>query len=165
MSKTNWKKLADKDYLGSWDIENGDLVLTIKNVEQKKVKNPQGKEELCIVCEWYENYKPMILNATNCKTISKIYNSDYIEDWCGKKVALFVTSVSAFGDTVEAIRIRNFIPREVVKEVLVCEDCGQEIKSSNGLDANSVAQYTLNKYGKKLCSECAAKLKNNGGNQ
>ena len=95
----------------------------------------------------------------------KIYGSDYIEDWVGKKVALFVASVSAFGDTVDAIRIRNFVPREVVKEVLICEDCGQEIKSSNGLDANSVAQYTLKKYGKKLCSECAARLKENGGNQ
>ena len=29
MAKTNWKKLANKDYLGAWDIEQGsDLVLT-----------------------------------------------------------------------------------------------------------------------------------------
>ena len=165
MAKTNWKKFANKDFLGSWDIENGDLILTIRNITQKSVKNPQGKEELCIVCEWVENYKPMILNVTNCKTISKIYNSEYIEDWVGKKVQLFVTTVSAFGDTTEAIRIRPIVPREVTKQLLICDECGQEIKGANGLDANQVAQYTSNKYGRKLCSECAAKLKNNGGNE
>ena len=53
MAKTNWKKLANKDYLGAWDIEQGsDLVLTIKNVTQKPVKNSQGKDEEVIVCEW-----------------------------------------------------------------------------------------------------------------
>ena len=165
MAKTNWKKLANKDYLGAWDIEDSDLVLTIKNVKQQAVKTPQGKDEDCIVCEWVESYKPMILNATNCKTISKVYNSDYIEDWVGKKVALFKTMVSAFGDTTEALRVRPYPPRESIKKQLICEECGCVIEGANGLDDTQLAQYTKNKYGKQLCSGCATKLKNNGGNQ
>ena len=165
MTKTNWKKLANKDYLGSWDIEQGsDLVLTIARIEQRQVKNPQGKDEEVIVCEWQENYKPMILNVTNCKAIAKAYNSEYIEDWIGKRVSLFTTMVSAFGDTTEAIRIRPYAPRVEKKVELICSDCGQIIKGANGMDAESVAAYTKTKYGKKLCSECASKLKN-GGNQ
>ena len=165
MSKTNWKKLANKDYLGSCDIEGGsDLVLTIANVSQKQVKNPQGKDEEVIVCEWQENYKPMILNVTNCKAIAKAYNSEYIEDWVGKPVSLFTTMVSAFGDTTEAIRIRPYAPRVEKKVEIVCEECGQVVKGANGMDAEAVANYTKNKYGRKLCTECASKIKN-GGNQ
>jgi hypothetical protein len=165
MAKTNWKKLANKDYLGSWDIEGGsDLVLTIRNITQKPVKNPQGKEEDCIICEWKENYKPMILNATNCKAIAKAYNTEYIEDWVGKPVSLFTTMVSAFGDTTEAIRIRPYAPRVEKKVEIVCEECGQIVKGANGMDAEQIAVYTKNKYGKQLCTECASKLKN-GGNQ
>ena len=164
-TKTNWKKLANKDYLGSWDIEGGsDLVLTIRNITQKEVKNPQGKDEEVIVCEWRENYKPMILNVTNCKAIAKAYNSEYIEDWVGKRVSLFTTMVSAFGDTTEAIRIRPYAPRLEKKVEIVCEECGQVVKGANGMDAEQVANYTKNKYGKQLCSDCASKLKN-GGNQ
>lgn len=165
MAKTNWKKLANKDYLGSWDIEQGsDLILTLKNVEQRQVKNPQGKDEEVIVAEWVENYKPMILNVTNCKAIAKAYNSEYIEDWIGKRVSLFTTMVSAFGDTTEAIRIRPFAPRVEKKPEFICVECGQVVKGANGMDAEGVANYTKNKYGKQLCVDCASKLKN-GGNQ
>ena len=164
-NKTNWKKLANKDYLGSWDIEgSSDLVLTIRNITQKEVKNPQGKDEEVIVCEWKENYKPMILNVTNCKAIAKAYNSEYIEDWIGKRVALFTTMVSSFGDTTEAIRIRPYAPRVENKVELVCEECGQVVKGANGMDAEQVANYTKNKYGRQLCGECAIKLKNGGNN-
>ena len=165
MAKTNWKKLANKDYLGAWDIEQGsDLVLTIARVEQRQVKNPQGKDEEVIVAEWREGYKPMILNVTNCKAIAKAHNSEYIEDWVGKPVSLFTTMVSAFGDTTEAVRIRPYAPRIEKKADIICEECGQVIKGANGMDAESVAQYTFKKYGKKICSDCATKLKN-GGNE
>ena len=164
--KTNWRKLADKEYLGSWDLpeDNSDFIVTINNIEQKQVKNPQGKDDLCIVCNFRENIKPMILNATNCKTIEKVYGTPYLEEWAGKKIALFKTTISAFGDTTEAIRIRNFIPREIVKEKHYCAECGCEITAANGMDADSVAAYTNKKYGRELCSICASKLKN-GGNQ
>ena len=165
MAKTNWKKLANKDYLGSWDIEGGkDLILTVRNVSQKPVKNPQGKEEEVIVVDWVENYKPMILNVTNCKAIEKAYNSAYIEDWIGKKVALFTTTVSAFGDTTEAIRIRPYAPRVEVKAEIVCDECGQVIKGANSMDAEAVAEYTKKKYGRQLCGDCARKVNQGGTN-
>ena len=37
---TNWKKLMDKNYLGSWDVDEGkDLVLTIKGARQEEGRN------------------------------------------------------------------------------------------------------------------------------
>lgn len=164
MAKTNWKKFMDKDYFGSWDIEDTDLILTIKEIKLEKIKNPQTQEEAeKPICYWIENdYKPLVLNSTNCKTIQKVYDSPYIEDWCNRKIALFKTNVSAFGDMVECVRIRPYVPR-IENRQLICEECGSVIEAANGLDADTVAKFTKNKYGKQLCANCGAKYK--GGNQ
>lgn len=53
----------------------------------------------------------MILNKTNCKAIAKAVGSPYMEDWAGKKVSIYISKVKAFGDMVEAIRIREKAPQ------------------------------------------------------
>lgn len=85
---THWKKLTNPDYIGAYAIEDGkDLVLTIAYVRQESVIGSDGKKEECIVCHFSEkDAKPMILNVTNCKTISKLYGTPLIEQWAGKKV-------------------------------------------------------------------------------
>ena len=83
---THWKKLTNPNYLGAYSIENGqDLILTIKYVQEEKVIGPDGKKDDCVVCHFSENVKPMILNATNMKTITKLYKTPYIEEWTSKK--------------------------------------------------------------------------------
>ena len=68
---THWKKLTNPNYLGAYSIENGqDLILTIKYVQEEKVIGTDGKKDDCVVCYFVENAKPMILNATNMKTIT-----------------------------------------------------------------------------------------------
>lgn len=86
---THWKKLTNPNYLGAYSIENGqDLILTIKYVQEEKVICPDGKKDDCVVCHFSENVKPMILNATNMKTITKLYKTPYIEEWTGKKIQI-----------------------------------------------------------------------------
>jgi len=53
----------------------------------------------------------MILNKTNCKTISKIYKCPYIEQWKNKKIQIFIDKVKAFGEVHDALRIRPFEPK------------------------------------------------------
>lgn len=109
---THWKKLTNPNYLGAYSIENGqDLILTIKYVQEEKVIGPDGKKDDCVVCHFSENVKPMILNATNMKTITKLYKTPYIEEWTGKKIQIGIEKVKAFGDVVEALRVRNIIPK------------------------------------------------------
>lgn len=87
MEKTHWKKLENPDYLGAYALQpDQDLIVQIKSIAQENVYNPNNnKEEVCTVAHFVgENIKPMILNVTNCKTISKIYGTPYIEDWAGK---------------------------------------------------------------------------------
>lgn len=111
-TKTHWKKLHNPDYIGAYTLMDGDvkeLVVKINSVTTKKVKNQDGKEEDCVVAD-LAGQKPMILNATNMKTLQKVTNSPYIEDWKGVSVTLYVAKIKAFGDVVDALRIRPTLP-------------------------------------------------------
>lgn len=153
----HWKKFMDKNYLGSWDIEDKDLVLTIKSVGVESVSNPSGKSEEKLVMHFVEDYKPMILNATNCKAIEKVCGTPDIENWVGNKVSIFTTKITAFGEETDALRIRSYRPVQAKK--YYCDECGKEITSFGNMDAEAVAMYSKNKYNKQLCIECAKKLK------
>jgi hypothetical protein len=158
--KTHWRKLINLDYLGAYSLEPGkDMILTIKNVKNEMVTGPDGKKEECMVMAFMEkDTKPMIVNSTNAKTIQKLYGTPYIEEWAGRKIQLFADKVKAFGDIVEALRIRPYVPKQASIS-LKCTDCPNDIKGFNDKTAEQIAQYTYNKYGKQLCSACATKMK------
>lgn len=154
---THWKKLTNPDYLGAYALEPGkDLVVTIKSVANEIVTGTDGKKETCTVMRFAENgIKPMVLNATNSKTITKLFKTPYIEQWAGRKIQIYVEKgVKAFGDVVDALRIRPFLP---VEQELKCADCGKTIEGFGTTAASVVAKHTLAKYGKMLCSACAKK--------
>ncbi|KKL04806.1 hypothetical protein LCGC14_2612330, partial [marine sediment metagenome] len=47
-TKTHWKKVFNKDYLGSHDLDDGkDLVVEIDRVEVRTVKDSTGKDGKC----------------------------------------------------------------------------------------------------------------------
>jgi len=118
--KTHWKKLHNPDYIGAYTLMDGDvkeLVVKIKSVKTKEVQSPDGKKEQCVVAELV-GQKPMILNATNMKTLQKLSGSPYVEDWSGLAVTLYVAQVKAFGDVVDALRIRTTLPTPPAKAEL-----------------------------------------------
>lgn len=110
--------MLNYDYLGAYSLDNGkDLTVTITRTDRELVKSAQHpKGEDCFVCYFKEVDKPMILNATNCKTIQGLY-SPYIEDWAGKRVTLYIKDVKAFGTITDALRIRDFAPKAVNVDV------------------------------------------------
>lgn len=115
MSKTHWKKLNNPDYIGAYELMNGEeateLVVTITKVSKKTVTGPNNRSDECIVAE-LKGQKPFIINATNAKTITKLADSPYIEDWAGLSIILYVAQVKAFGDTVDALRVRDVLPEK-----------------------------------------------------
>ena len=111
--KTHFKKLRDPNYFGSWDIQDGEheeLTVTIKQAAPGQVKNDRGTEDVTLL--HLVDYKPLILNATNAETISKVLDSPFIEDWTGKRITLYVKRVKAFGDWVDAVRVRDKPPKD-----------------------------------------------------
>lgn len=159
---THWKKLNNPDYLGAYAFEPGEEKTgTIDFVKQESVIGADGKKDECIVCHFKESaLKPLILNATNCKTITKLYATPYIENWAGKKITMCVKQVKAFGDVVDAVRIKNVKPNSGGKTAEIkCEICGNVIKGMGQYDAAFVANKNKERYGKCLCIDCGNKAK------
>lgn len=114
--KTHWKKTFNPDYIGAYVLEPGEeKTVTITKVVNEMVVGQNGKKEECTVA-YLKNDKPFILNRTNCKTITKLYDTPYIEEWAGKSVIIYADKVKAFGEQVEALRIRMRKPEMVKKD-------------------------------------------------
>lgn len=111
--KTHWKKLHNPDYLGAYSLDvDGkyiEKVVTIEKVLNESVTGQDGKKETCIVAK-LKGEKPMILNATNCKTLRKLFDSPHVENWTGKPITIYVAKVRAFGEEHDALRIKAAFP-------------------------------------------------------
>ena len=152
----DYRKFMDKNYLGSWDVpDDEDLVLTIDHAARDDVKNERGSERKLTI-HFVEDYKPMILNATNSKAITAAHGSSKVEDWAGKKIAIYTTKVTAFGGTTDALRIRTTAPK--VTEA-ICEQCKKPITAHGDFSVNKIVTMSKAKYGEALCWDCSLKRK------
>lgn len=158
MTQTHWKKLHNPDYLGAYSLADNsgkytEQLVTVSKVEMKRVKGLNNKEEDCITC-WFTQYpKPMILNATNCKQLVKLSGSEFVENWTGVSVTLYVSKVKAFGDVVDALRIKA--AKQPVKEELnpahpKWEGALAAIKSGATTIEAIESKYKLTEENKKL---------------
>ena len=162
MSRTHYRKLVNPEFLGAYSLEDGkDIVLTIDYIKVETVTGTDGKKEDLPVCHWKENQKGMILNSTNMKMIAKVLGSNYIEDWSGRQIQIGIEKVKAFGDLVEALRVRRYAPKQkqaaTASSELICEGCGQVIKAAYSLTPQQIWENTFQKYGKHYCADCGVK--------
>lgn len=149
----DFRKFMDKSFLGAWDLDEGqDTVLTIDHVEKNDVKNEKGQEKKMALHFKEKGYKPMICNTTNATSISKAYGSTKVEDWENKKIALYKATITAFGQTTECIRVRDYPPKS---DELYCEVCGNLIEDHDKYKAKAIANNALTKFGKYMCWDCA----------
>jgi len=121
MSKTHWRKGFNPDYLGAYSLapEYRDIIVTIQSVRQDvEVIDQNGKKGSCMVAYFKENVKPMILNVTNSKVLMKLSKSEFIEDWCGMPIQVFVQKVKVAREMVDALRIRYFHPQTELSVLL-----------------------------------------------
>jgi len=161
MSKTHWRTILTTDYLGGADLDDGngghkDIIATIEKAGKEKVKDQNGKDEICLVMRLV-GLKPMVLNVTNSKMLEKLYGTSYIEDWTGKQIQIGTERVDAFGKTHDALRIRKFVSKSDKKHT--CSDCEKEIKSVANATVETIVAGTLKTYKVELCFDCAKKRK------
>jgi hypothetical protein len=112
---THWKKLRNPDYLGTYAMppDGSEVILTIRDARQEQVPDDKGKKSDALVIHFVEpGWKPMILNATNSKTVAKLAGSPYVEKWKGTRIQLYTTKISAFGTETDALRIRTYAPQQ-----------------------------------------------------
>ena len=146
----HWRKSFNPNFFGSWDIPQGqELTLTIDRVGEEQVTGPEGRVEVCLVAHFRQKVKPLILNVTNAKVVTKVTGSPFTEDWAGKNIALRVETVQAFGETVEAVRVA------LKKVPTKCTACGKTVTEAGSMSAAEVAAFTTNRFHTVLCAECA----------
>jgi len=137
---THYRKLQHPDFIGAYALEPGkDLTLTIASVKNESFKSMDGKQEEGIIIRWAEpDYKPMICNATNGKAITKALKTPYIEQWVGQKIQLYSKRIRAFGEDMDALRVREYAPKMeqidpslAVAKITACQTL-DELKSVYG---------------------------------
>lgn len=158
----HWKKTKNSNYIGTQDFDydkNGkaeDIIVTINEVKIETITGEDKKKSIKTVLYFKENYKPLVMNTTNSKTMLNLTEKKFATQWEGCKIQLYVLDgVKAFGTVTDGVRIRPFLP----KSTIPCEDCNQPIKPANNMTAESVASRTKGKYGRNLCASCGAKAK------
>ncbi|MBC7510407.1 MAG: hypothetical protein H7320_16920 [Ferruginibacter sp.] len=108
---THWKQLQKNDYIGAYCFQpDEEKVFTIVSVSQKEIVGGDGKKSTCTIAELKED-KPIVLNRTNQKRITKIAGSPYIQHWAGVRITVYVEKgIKAFGGIVDALRVRPNAP-------------------------------------------------------
>ena len=112
MEKTHYKKLKDPNYIGAYELMNSDgttreMVVTIESAKKEELKNVEKNQGLVL---YIKGQKPMIVNSVNAKAISLATGSEFVEDWFGKKITLYVVKIKAFGEMMDALRVKKEAP-------------------------------------------------------
>lgn len=118
--KTHYRKAFDSPYLSSADIVEP-TVLTVSHVTLEADKTKKTKD-LFNTAHFVEKeirpgekLKPMILNASNSKTLKGLAGSAFIDDWNGIRITVYVDPNVRFGkETVEGLRISPHSPEKKV---------------------------------------------------
>ena len=155
----DYRKYSDKKYLYHWDIsDKTDTIVTIDRIEKETLENKKkGTSEQKLVLYFREpKVKPLALNKKeNPSRIAKALGSRLIENWPGKKIALYVAEESRSEDGL-AIRVREYAPNQ---DELFCEVCGEQITDvtvdGKTYKAKAIANNALTKFGKYMCYDCA----------
>lgn len=158
----------NSEYLGAEDIDPGtEPVLTIENLYNGMITLQRGKENKDVITFREEkvpginNVRPLVVNATNRKTLKKLYKAVTADALVGKKIQLYIdhnVRDPQTGELTDGIRIRPRIPAEKKAEPIICESCGKPIKAIGQFSAEQIVAINQKRYGKKLCGECSKKL-------
>jgi len=130
-NKNHWKSYFDHEYIGGFSLTDMDAIVTIQKYTQEKVKNHKTKQESIKFILYVKDKKgehKMILNATNGKNIEKALGSPDPELWIGKKIQLFSERGTWFGNTSDALRVREIAPQQETNI-----DTSKDIKKLNSV--------------------------------
>lgn len=122
--KTHYRKAFNSPYLSSADIvEPTTFTISHVTLERDKTKKSKDLFNTAYFVEKEiragEALKPMILNATNSRTMKLLTGTPFIEDWADVEVTIYVDhNVKNRGAVVDGLRISTEKPRRKEKQTL-----------------------------------------------
>jgi hypothetical protein len=93
-------------YLKASDLKNGPEVGKINVAALEDLKDFSGAPAKKLVIYFQRKLKPLIVNRTNWGTIADLYG-DESDDWAGREIELFATTILMNGKETDTIRIRK----------------------------------------------------------
>lgn len=162
--KTHYRKAFDSPYLSSADIvEPTALTVAYVRLEPDHAKKTKEMYNTAHFVEKElrpgEKLKPMILNATNSKTMRNLAGSPFIDDWNNVRVTIYVEPNVKFGrETVEGLRISSRAPsRDVLTPANAAKwaNAKAAYKRDGNLDAVLARVDMSEAHQAQLKAECA----------
>lgn len=163
-NKTHYRKAFDSPYLSSADIvEPTTLTIARVSLDKDRTKKTTDEFNTAYFVEKElrpgEALKPMILNASNSKTMRQLTGSPYIDDWRDVRVTVYVDHNVRFGkETVEGLRIS---PKPAEKKAITpaMTKAWENAKAAYRRDGDLVSvlsRVTISaEHQKQLLAECA----------
>jgi len=118
MTTTHWKKkLADVNWIGTHILPDGkDIIVTLLSVQWMEKLKVMGQNKDSFIASFATNThfdKPMLLNKTNLKRITKITGTPNIENWTNLNIPVILCQEmdKAIGGGQDwALRIKQYNP-------------------------------------------------------
>jgi hypothetical protein len=166
VTKTHYRKAFDSPYLASADIvEPTVLTVACVRLESDRTKKTKDKFNTAYFVEKEirpgEPLKPMILNATNSKTMKGLTGSAFIDDWQNVRITVYVDPNVKFAkETVEGLRISPQKPAEGKKRLTpemtqAWGNAKAAYKRDGNLDAVLARMDISDEHQAQLIAECA----------
>jgi len=163
-TKTHYRKAFNSPYLSSADIVEP-TVLTVHHVSLEPDQTKKTKDVFNTAhfvekeIRPGEKLKPMILNASNSKTMSSIAGSAFIDDWQNVRITIYVDSNVRFGkETVEGLRISPHAPEKkylTPANAKAWENAKAAYKRDGNLDTVLSKVSMSDEHQEQLKTECA----------
>lgn len=156
----HWKtKLTDVNFIGTHVLPNEQpIIVKVVNVEWAETAKVMGQNKACFLAHFAKNEyfnKPMILNKTNLKRLTKLTGTPNYEQWVNVDVTLLQEMDKAIGGGTDwALRISKDKP--VLKLPVLIEGSKEWEAVLNAKDKYTIADFRK-KY--SISDELANKLK------
>lgn len=131
---THYRTMYDAEYLGSWDLPPGkDVTVTIEKVFSAELNNGRSKNKKPVI-KFVGKEKKFVANKTNAKAIAGMYGN-MVEDWCGKRIALYVTQTRdpSTGGEIDCLRVRPTVPKAKAAAEIAPDSADANGQSDGGL--------------------------------
>lgn len=160
---THYRKAFDSPYLSSADIVEP-TVLTVKFVTLE-IDRTKKTKDLFNTAHFVEKelrpgepLKPMILNATNSKTMKGLTGTPFIEEWRDVRITVYVDGQVRFGrETVEGLRISPHAPEKRTLNPTMTkawQNAKEAYKRDGNLDQVLSRVGMSEEHQKQLIAEC-----------
>lgn len=128
-------------------------VVTITGFEQMEYYDQKARSNKLGSAVKFKECLPLILNATNTKTIKKLFspNDDDTSLAIGHKIVLYVTTTKVAGEVKNCLRIKEYSEEK-------CSDCGQAILPKAGKTVSELIEISKRNCGRQLCLSCMQKV-------